>query len=129
MDRETQNVQLDEQGHYAVLLGATKNEGLPVELFAAAEPRWLGVQLNLPGEVEQSRVLLASVPYALKAADAESLGGIPASAYTLATTDTSAGSSPSGTGAPGGRARVRSPGRARKTEPPQRHQGIEGNDR
>jgi len=80
---ETQNVQLDEQGHYAVLLGATKNDGLPVELFAAAEPRWLGVQLNLPGEVEQPRVLLVSVPYALKAADAESLGGKPASSYAL----------------------------------------------
>src|SRR5437899_3857733 len=102
---ETQNVQLDEQGHYAVLLGATKNEGLPVELFAAAEPRWLGVQLNLPGEVEQPRVLLVSVPYALKAADAESLGGIPASAYALATTDTSTGSGASGTGASGGSAK------------------------
>src|SRR5712692_7418445 len=28
---ETQNVELDEQGHYTVLLGATKNEGLPLE--------------------------------------------------------------------------------------------------
>src|SRR5216684_644400 len=101
---ETQNVQLDEQGHYAVLLGATKNDGLPVELFAAAEPRWLGVQLNLPGEVEQTRVLLVSVPYALKAADAESLAGIPASAYALATTDTSTGSGASGTGASTGSA-------------------------
>jgi hypothetical protein len=80
---ETQNVQLDEQGHYAVLLGATKNEGLPMELFAAAESRWLGVQANLPGELEQQRVLLVSVPYALKAADAENLGGMPASSYAL----------------------------------------------
>src|SRR5712692_7106657 len=47
---ETQNVQLDEQGHYSVLLGATKNEGLPLELFSSAEPRWLGVQVNLPKE-------------------------------------------------------------------------------
>src|SRR6266851_9397709 len=61
-----------------------------------------GVQLNLPGEVEQPRVLLVSVPYALKAADAESLAGIPASAYALATTDTSTGSGASGTGASGG---------------------------
>src|SRR5712691_9492654 len=93
---ETQNVQLDEQGHYAVLLGATKNDGLPVELFAAAEPRWLGVQLNLPGELEQPRVLLVSVPYALKAADAESLGGRPLSAFVLNTAAES-GSSSSGT--------------------------------
>ena len=95
---ETQNVQLDEQGHYAVLLGATKNEGLAVELFAAAEPRWLGVQLNLPGEVEQPRVLLVSVPYALKAADAESLGGKPASSYALATPGIATGTDTGGTG-------------------------------
>lgn len=90
---ETQNVQLDELGHYAVLLGVTKNEGLPVELFAAAEPRWLGVQLA--GEVEEPRVLLVSVPYALRAADAENLGGRPASAYALA-------GGAAGTGANGG---------------------------
>src|SRR6266446_2669397 len=95
---ETQNVQLDEQGHYAVLLGATKNDGLPVELFAAAEPRWLGVQLNLPGEVEQPRVLLVSVPYALKAADAESLGGKPASSYALAPAGIATGTDNGGTG-------------------------------
>src|SRR6266446_10005844 len=81
---ETQNVELDEQGRYTVLLGATKSEGLPLELFTTGEPRWLGVQVNLPKEVEQSRVLLVSVPYALKAADAESLGGKPASSYALA---------------------------------------------
>ncbi|OFW36251.1 MAG: hypothetical protein A3J28_05125 [Acidobacteria bacterium RIFCSPLOWO2_12_FULL_60_22] len=33
---------------------------------------------------EQPRILLVSVPYALKAADAETLGGKPASAYLLA---------------------------------------------
>jgi hypothetical protein len=81
---ETQNAQLDEQGHYAVLLGATRSEGLPVQLFASGEPRWLGWQVQLPGEVEQPRVLLVSVPYALKAADAETLGGMPASAFMLA---------------------------------------------
>jgi hypothetical protein len=93
---ETQNVELDEQGHYSALLGATKNEGLPMELFAAAEPRWLGVQVNLPGEVEQPRVLLVSVPYALKAVDAENLGGRPASSYALATADVAAGSDSGG---------------------------------
>lgn len=81
---ETQNVQLDDQGRYTVPLGATKNEGIPVELFSAAESRWLGVQVQLPGEVEQPRVLLVSVPYALKAGDAETLGGMPASAFVLA---------------------------------------------
>jgi hypothetical protein len=40
---ETQMVQLDEQGRYAVLLGATRSDGLPVELFPAGKARWLGV--------------------------------------------------------------------------------------
>src|SRR5229473_385582 len=47
---ETQNVELDEQGHYTVLLGATQNEGLPLELFSSGQLRWLGVQVNLPNE-------------------------------------------------------------------------------
>src|SRR5260370_36450535 len=82
---ETQNVELDEQGRYTVLLGATKSDGLPLELFVSGEPRWLGVQVNLAKELEQPRVLRFSVPYALKAADAETLGGKPFSAFVLAT--------------------------------------------
>jgi hypothetical protein len=82
---ETQNVELDEQGRYTVLLGATKSEGLPLELFTSGEPRWLGVQVNLAKELEQPRVLLVSVPYALKAADADTLGGKPLSSFVLAT--------------------------------------------
>src|SRR6266852_3300064 len=81
---ETQNVELDEQGHYTVLLGSSKSEGLPLELFTSGEPRWLGVQVSLPKEVEQPRVLLVSVPYALKAVDAETLGGKPLSSFVLA---------------------------------------------
>ena len=80
---ETQNATPDEQGNYSVLLGATKSEGLSLELFSSGEPRWLGVQVQLPGEVEQPRVLLVSVPYALKAADAETLGGQPLSSFVL----------------------------------------------
>jgi len=94
---ETQNVQLDEQGRYTVLLGATKNEGIPLELFTSGEPRWLTWQVQLPGEVEQPRVLLVSVPYALKAADAETLGGIPASAFVLAQPVTPSGTAGLGT--------------------------------
>jgi hypothetical protein len=81
---ETENVELDEQGRYTVLLGATKSDGLPLELFAAGEPRWLGVQVNLAKELEQPRMLLVSVPYALKAADAETLAGKPLSSFVLA---------------------------------------------
>ena len=79
---ETQNVQVDKAGHYSVQLGAASSNGLPRELFAAGEARWLGVQRQ--GEPEQPRVLLLSVPYALKALDAETIGGKPASAFALA---------------------------------------------
>jgi hypothetical protein len=79
--QETQNVAVSAEGRYNLLLGSTVTDGLPMELLTAGEPRWLGVTFNRPGEVEQPRVRLASVPYALKAVDAETLGGIPASAY------------------------------------------------
>jgi hypothetical protein len=82
--QETQNVSVDQQGHFEVVLGVTKNEGVPLDIFTGAESRWLGVRPIIPGEVEQPRVLLVSVPYALKAADAEMLGGLPASAFLQA---------------------------------------------
>jgi hypothetical protein len=78
---ETQNVQADATGRYTVMLGATKPDGLPMEFFSSNEARWVGVQLQ--GRNEQPRVLLVSAPYALKAADAETLGGKPLSAFQL----------------------------------------------
>jgi|HubBroStandDraft_4_1064222.scaffolds.fasta_scaffold00619_4 hypothetical protein len=86
---ETQNVQADSKGNYSVQLGATKSEGLPLDLFTSGEARWLGVRIN--GGEEQPRVLLLSVPYALKAADAQTLGGLPASAFLLAAAPVTAG--------------------------------------
>jgi hypothetical protein len=83
--QETHNVQFS-QGHYTVFLGESTSGGIPAELFASGQPRWLGVRALLPGEEEQPRVLLASVPYALKAVDADTLGGLPASAYLRAET-------------------------------------------
>jgi hypothetical protein len=50
---ETQKVELDEQGHYTVLLGSTSPQGLPLDLFASGKARWLGVQPQLPAEGEQ----------------------------------------------------------------------------
>jgi hypothetical protein len=76
---ETQNVLADANGHYAVLLGAASANGVPAGLFSTGEPRWLSV--TIAGQPEMPRVLLASVPYALKAQDAETLGGLPASSY------------------------------------------------
>ena len=87
---ETQNVTVDSDGRFTALLGATKSEGLPLDLFSNDEARWLGVQAiqsrDSDGAVldELPRILLVSVPYALKAADAETLGGKPASAFVLA---------------------------------------------
>jgi trimeric autotransporter adhesin len=76
---ETQNVLADPNGHYNVLLGSATAAGVPAELFGTGQSRWLGVTVGR--QQEMSRILLASVPYALKAADAETLGGLPASAY------------------------------------------------
>ncbi len=80
--QEVQNVTVDASGHYTSLLGARSSTGIPVDLFRSGEAHWLGVQ---PGEQpEQPRVLLVSVPYAIKASDAETLGGLPASAFLRA---------------------------------------------
>jgi hypothetical protein len=79
---ESQTVSFDDAGRYKVQLGASSPNGLPSDLFASGEARWLEVQIA--GQPVEPRVLLASVPYALKAADAATLGGLPASAYALA---------------------------------------------
>src|SRR6516162_9189527 len=79
---ETQNVQPDKAGRYAVQLGAVSKDGLPPDVFMTGEARWLAVQIG--NEAEQARVTLVAVPYAMKAADAQTLGGLPASAFVLA---------------------------------------------
>jgi hypothetical protein len=79
---ETQNVTPDKNGHYSVMLGAARSQGLPTDLFSSGEARWLGVRAE--GQEERPRVLLLSVPYALKAEDAATLGGLPPSAFVLA---------------------------------------------
>ena len=54
--QETQSVTVDSQGRYSALLGVT-TDGLPVDLFASAEPRWLGLQFLRKGEAELPRTL------------------------------------------------------------------------
>jgi len=95
---ETQNVTPDANGQYSALLGGTTATGLPSDLFSQEEQRWLGVQVQ--GQPQQPRVLLVSVPYAFKAHEAETLGGLPASAFVKAPPADSSGSAPSemGTG-------------------------------
>ena len=79
---ETQNVTPDANGRYTVYLGANHANGVPLNLFASGEARWLGVQPE--GQAEQTRAQLVSVPYALTAGDAQTLGGQPLSAFLLA---------------------------------------------
>jgi hypothetical protein len=89
---ETQNVQPDKNGNYSVMLGSTTSQGLTASLFASGQARWLGVQPQ--GQAEQPRIMLLSVPYALKAGDAQTLGGKPAAAFAAA----SSGNAASGNG-------------------------------
>lgn len=85
--KEVQKVQFSE-GHYSILLGSASQEGIPPDLFRSAET-WLGVHVLLDGEQERPRTFLTSVPYALKALDAETLGGLPVSAFVRAANQTS----------------------------------------
>ena len=93
---ETQNVTPDKTGHYSVMLGSASSQGLPGSAFASGEARWVGVQVQ--GQAEQPRTVLMSVPYALKAADAETIGGLPPSAFVQASAagySTASGTNPS----------------------------------
>lgn len=91
---ESQIVSFDETGRYKVQLGAANSNGLPSGLFSSGEARWLEVQVA--GRQPEPRILLASVPYALKAADAATLGGLPASAFALADGKTTPGNGAGG---------------------------------
>jgi hypothetical protein len=94
---ETQNVTSDATGNYSALLGSTTAVGMPMDIFSAQEQRWLGIQVQ--GQAEQPRVLLASVPYAFKAHEAETLGGRSVSDFMLSREASGApNSSSAGTG-------------------------------
>ena len=87
---ETQtDIPLDPTGHYSVQLGITKPSGVPTTLFTLGEAHWVGVQIS--GQAEEPRVLLVSAPYALKAGDAATVGGLPPSAFVLASSQTESG--------------------------------------
>jgi hypothetical protein len=73
---ETLPVSADERGRYAAHLGSTA--ALPQEVFRAEQARWVGTSVQ--GR-EMPRAALVSVPYALKAADADTLGGKAASSF------------------------------------------------
>lgn len=80
---ETQNIVVGPGGRFSVTLGSATPAGLPPDVFSSGQARWLGITFN--GGSEQPRVSLVSVPYALQAGDAQTLGGLPPSAFVLAT--------------------------------------------
>jgi hypothetical protein len=83
--QERQSVAVERTtGRFTLLLGATDQAGIPAHVFASGEAQWMSLLFERLGEAEQPRVRIASVPYALKASDAETLGGLPASAYLRA---------------------------------------------
>ena len=82
---EVQEVQPDSNGHFSIFLGAMHPHGLPAEIFNTGDARW--VEISAPGIVTPPRVALVSVPYALKAVDAETLGGRPLSDFALVDKD------------------------------------------
>src|SRR5215510_1838522 len=79
--QETQTVKLDRKGRYSVLLGVTTLGGVPTDLFLSGEPCWMEARTQATGDMEPTRVLLASVPKALVAGEAETLGALPVSAF------------------------------------------------
>ena len=68
-------------GKFASMIGAATAQGIPDYWFASNQARWLEVQVA--GEAPLTRVQLASVPYAMKAANAELFGGKPISDFVL----------------------------------------------
>ena len=82
--QETQTIALDRQGRYTLLLGASQADGIPADVFRSGDAHWLGTVFERAGEVEGPRVRITSVPYALRASDADTLGGRPASDYVVA---------------------------------------------
>jgi hypothetical protein len=70
---ETETVTLDSHGRYTALLGSTSLGGIPPALFASGETQWIGVTPD--DGIERPRVPITTVPYAFKAAEADTLGG------------------------------------------------------
>ena len=95
--QEMQTVLLDKTGRYTLLVGASRPDGLPPEVFASGEAQWINVQFARDGAAEPTRIRVVSVPYAFRALDAETLGGHPASDYLLAPSATKGASHAAGT--------------------------------
>jgi len=76
---ETHDVTPDQSGKYSVLLGSRSPQGLPIDLFTSRQVYWVGIRPE--SELELPRTLIVPVAYALKAIDADTVGGRPASDF------------------------------------------------
>jgi len=79
---EEQTVPVGADGKYVISIGASREEGVPSDVFAKQHGRWIGIAVK--NEVEQPRIMVVSVPYAVKAGDAETIGGRPFTDFVLA---------------------------------------------
>jgi hypothetical protein len=70
---EEQDVRPDDGGRVKLLAGASTDAGIPQQLFQSADARWLGIAVK--GETEQPRIMVMSMPYAVEAQNAETVGG------------------------------------------------------
>ena len=73
--QETQTVPVNPDGRFALLLGLTRPEGLPLDLFASGEPRWLAIHVDRPGESEPERIRLLLLNSATASSAAANTGG------------------------------------------------------
>jgi hypothetical protein len=72
--QEVQNVDADAHGRFVAMVGSTKSEGIPSELFRPEKIYWLGMQALLPGEVEQARLPVVGTSSGLIVRQATRLG-------------------------------------------------------
>jgi trimeric autotransporter adhesin len=79
--QETQAMTLSDGGRYSAIIGSETRDGVPLELFVSGQSRWIGIRIQ--GQPESVRTMLISVPYALKAEDANTLGGRRISDFVL----------------------------------------------
>jgi hypothetical protein len=79
---ETLTVAADDRGRFVVNLGSSTP--LPQDVFTDEQARWIGTAID--GR-DLGRTALVAVPYALKAADADTLGGHAAATYVRARGD------------------------------------------
>ena len=79
--QEVQNIKLDRDGRYDVLLGSGGGKGESPELFASGEAHWLGVQVQ--GEEEHARISLVGLAVALEKDAADILSEKSPSAVVL----------------------------------------------